>query len=163
MRYVLLDRLLELEPGVRVLAERCFPRADEIFDDHFPGAPIVPGALLVESMGQAGGWLIAATLGFTRWPLLTMIDSAKFRTVVAPGERILIEGMLRATRGDSFEVATKATVADRRVATARLRLHAVDTEPLFGSSDFPDWARETFRALGGEDLPGVRPGTRTAS
>ena len=163
MHYVLIDRLLELEPGVRVLAERCFASEDEVFAAHFPGAPIVPGALLVESMGQAGGWLIAATLAFTRWPLLTMIDNAKFRSRVAPGDRILIEGALRATRGDRFEVATKATVADRRVATARLLFHAVDTTSLFGSPEFPDWARRTFRTLGGEDRLGTSPGGETIS
>ncbi len=152
MRYILIDRLLELEPGVRVVAERRFPRDDEIFDDHFPGWPIVPGALLAESMGQAGGWLVAATLDFERWPLLTMIDDAKFRTPVAPGEHILVEATLRSTRGDDFEVMSTATVNGRRVAGARLLYHVFDSSSRPGSHGFDTWARETFSALGGDSL-----------
>lgn len=163
MRYILIDRLLELEPGVRVVAERCFSPADEIFADHFPGLPIVPGALLTESMGQTAGWLIAATLDFGRWPLLTMIHAAKFRSRVAPGELVRIEATLRAARRNDFEVEATVGVANRRVASARLAFHTFGPDEMPVDGDLADWTRRTFLALGGDALLPAGSDTRTAS
>jgi 3-hydroxyacyl-[acyl-carrier-protein] dehydratase len=58
MRYVLLDRLRVLVPGREVVAERTFPAGDDYLADHFPGLPLVPGALLIEAMAQAAGWAL---------------------------------------------------------------------------------------------------------
>ena len=86
MRFVLIDRILELEPGRRAVATVRFDAAHDVFADHFPGMPIVPGVLVTEAMGQTGGWLLAATHGFESWPLLVMISNAKFRRLVRPDE-----------------------------------------------------------------------------
>ena len=92
MRFVLVDRLVELEPGKRAVARKTFHPDDEVFADHFPGFPVVPGVLITEAMGQTAGWLLIATLGFARFPLLTLIDSAKFRRLVVPGDEIASDG-----------------------------------------------------------------------
>src|SRR4029079_8602889 len=118
LRFVLIDRLLELTPGKEAIASVRFPRSLEIFHDHFPGRPIVPGVLLTEAMGQTGGWLIAATLQFARWPLRIMIEHAKYRRRVEPDEEMLTTAEIRSTRLDTFSVETQATSGGERVASA---------------------------------------------
>lgn len=154
MGFVLIERLVEITPGTRARAVACFSPDDDLFADHFPGRPIVPGVLLAEAMGQTGGWLIAATLGFTRWPLLTMIDQAKFRRLVRPGEAIQLTATLRSSRRErDFEVTGAAEVDGQRVASARFLFRAFTFEMAAGEGDaFERWARDTFTRLGGDIL-----------
>lgn len=153
MRFVLIDRIVALEPGVRAVAVKTFPAEENLFEDHFPGFPVVPGTLLTEAMGQTGGWLLAATHGFSRWPLLNMIASAKFRRFVRPGEEIVLEAVVASAREESFEVRAQAAVAGSRVADARLFFHGFSPATLPGEpASFEAWARETFQQLGGESL-----------
>ena len=154
MRFVLIDRILELEPGARAVATMRFDAAHELFADHFPGMPIVPGVLLTEAMGQTGGWLLAATLGFESWPLLVMISNAKFRRLVRPDETLTLAASLRPGADDTFEVDTTARVGDQRVADARLVFRTfafalADAE----REQFRNWARDTYARLDGPALP----------
>jgi 3-hydroxyacyl-[acyl-carrier-protein] dehydratase len=150
MRFVLIDRLLAVEAGRRATACKVFPRELEIFEDHFPGHPVVPGTLITEAMGQTGGWLLASTLEFRQWPVLTAIDQAKFYAFVLPGEKVVFEATIRSSRLEDFELTADARVGDRRVARARFLFRA---EQL--SADRPDaqalerWARQTFARLTG--------------
>jgi 3-hydroxyacyl-[acyl-carrier-protein] dehydratase len=158
MRFVLIDRLEEIEPGRRAVGLKVFLPGEELFRDHFPGDPIVPGVLLTEAMGQVGGWLLAAGCGFTRWPLLSLIDRSAFFRQVRPGEQIRSEAVVRAVRGDDAEVRTVARVGETKVAEARLLFHLF--EPPEGSSErseaFREWTAATFGRLTGS-LPGARP------
>jgi 3-hydroxyacyl-[acyl-carrier-protein] dehydratase len=153
MRFVLIDRLLELEPGKRALATRTFAPEEDIFLDHFPGFPVVPGVLLTEAMGQTGGWLLSATLGFTRWPLLSLVERASFRRFVRPGEELTLEATVKGRRQDDFEVRAEARVGESRAADARLLFHAFTPDvSAEDAARFQAWGRETFRRLGGEAL-----------
>jgi 3-hydroxyacyl-[acyl-carrier-protein] dehydratase len=153
LRFVLIDRLIELTPGKQAVASVRFSRSLEIVADHFPGRPIVPGVLLTEAMGQTGGWLIAATLEFAHWPLLIMIEHAKFRRPVEPDEEVRTIAEIRSTRLDTFSVDAQATSAGERVASAHLVFQA-STLAIGADArhDFKDWARRTFASLGGFDL-----------
>src|SRR3954471_6511212 len=104
MRYLLLDRIVELAPPSRARAVKCVSLADDVFADHFPGHPVMPGALIVEALAQLGGVLLVATVrrqgpgGDERHALLTIIERAKFRRLVRPGDRLLLEArVLRAS------------------------------------------------------------------
>lgn len=153
LRFVLIDRLIELEPGKKAVASTRFASSLELFADHFPGRPIVPGVLLTEAMGQTGGWLIAATLQFARWPLLIMIEHAKFRRPVEPDEELLTIAEIRSTRLETFSVDTQATSAGERVASAHLVFQASTLAIAAGARhEFKDWAQRTFASLGGFDL-----------
>lgn len=153
MQFILIDRLIELEPGKRAVATKTFTPEEEFLTDHFPGFPVVPGVLLTEAMVQTGGWLILSTLNFSRWPFLYMIDKAKFRKFVKPGQNLRIEANLLSLREADFVVQSEVLVAERPVAQARIFYHS-RTEPsaLPDPRQFETWARRTFQRLGGQSL-----------
>jgi 3-hydroxyacyl-[acyl-carrier-protein] dehydratase len=150
VRFVLLNQLTEIERGRRARAQAAFPRDLELFADHFPGQPIVPGVLLTETMCQTAGWLIAATCEFSGWPLVVRIDRANFRRVVQPDEPLVIDATLTASRDETFEVNATVHAGDEPVADARLlfRLFRFDltTER---SAALEAWGRITFEQLKG--------------
>ncbi|KUL32851.1 3-hydroxyacyl-ACP dehydratase FabZ family protein [Chlorobium limicola] len=89
MRWLLIDKILEMAPGERALGVKCFSRSDLFFIDHFPGYPIVPGVLQIEMIAQLGGKCILADKQ-KLLPVLTSVKSAKFRKPIGPGDRVLI-------------------------------------------------------------------------
>jgi 3-hydroxyacyl-[acyl-carrier-protein] dehydratase len=150
VRFVLLDQLIEIERGRRARARAAFPAGLELFADHFPGQPIVPGVLLTETMCQTAGWLIAATCEFSGWPLVVRIDRANFRRLVQPDEPLVIEATLTASRDETFEVNATVHAGGEPAADARLlfRLFRFDltTER---SAALETWGRATFEQLNG--------------
>ncbi|MFN7986451.1 MAG: 3-hydroxyacyl-ACP dehydratase FabZ family protein [Thermoanaerobaculia bacterium] len=125
MRFVLVDRFLSVERGRAATALKTFRPEDPVFADHFPGFPVVPGVLLTEAMGQAAGWALATELAPGRFPLLLMVEKAKFRRFVRPGEEIRLEAEVEAPRGGVWPARARASVGGERVAEARLVFHAV--------------------------------------
>src|SRR5262245_66309781 len=95
VRYVLLDRITQLDPPEVARGIKCVSLADDIFVDHFPGHPVMPGALILEALAQLAGVLLEATMRqrdrHDLHALLTMIDRAKFRHLVRPGDRLALE------------------------------------------------------------------------
>jgi 3-hydroxyacyl-[acyl-carrier-protein] dehydratase len=150
LRFVLIDRLLELEPGRRAVARKTFDAGEEFLKDHFPGAPLVPGVLLTECMSQTAGWLLIATAGFDRWPLLVVIDGAKFRRPVRPGEELRVEATLVSSQPSDWAVRATVHAGEALCAEARLVFHAFDDAAL--GAPMEPWARVAFAALGGERL-----------
>jgi 3-hydroxymyristoyl/3-hydroxydecanoyl-(acyl carrier protein) dehydratase len=77
MRFVLVDRIHSLEPGVRVVASRLIPPDDDYFADHFPGFPVVPGVLLTEMMGQAAAKALDVQRGPRGKAMLAQKDAGR--------------------------------------------------------------------------------------
>lgn len=90
MRWLLIDKILECEPGVSAVGVKTFPRNDEIFIDHFPGFPIVPGVLQIEMIAQMAGKCAAMSTGGIL-PVLGAVKSAKFYRNINPGDRCVIK------------------------------------------------------------------------
>ena len=67
-----------------------------MFEGHFPGYPILPGVLMIETMAQTGGWLVLATPGCAKMPFLMQVEKAKMRSFVAPGQALEAEATLTA-------------------------------------------------------------------
>jgi 3-hydroxyacyl-[acyl-carrier-protein] dehydratase len=105
MRFVLVDEILALNPGKSIHARRTFPRSLEIFDDHFPGFPVVPGVLLTETMGQAASTCIQALATVKGRPMLAQIKSATFRRWVRPDETLDVHAQIKTLR-PSFAAIT---------------------------------------------------------
>lgn len=115
-----MDEILELVPGRTVKAVKTLGGDEELFQDHFPGFPVVPGVLLTEMMAQAAGkCLFAADPGRGR-PMLAQIKSATFRSWVRPGEPITLLGEIRSSRPEFATAACRAEVAGRLVCSAEL-------------------------------------------
>ncbi|SDS42273.1 3-hydroxyacyl-ACP dehydratase FabZ family protein [Bradyrhizobium canariense] len=89
--FQLIDRIVDLNIGERTITvEAQVPQHNTIFEGHFPGYPIMPGVLLIESMAQTSGWLLLALMKFERMPFLAAVKEAKMRGFVSPGELLTI-------------------------------------------------------------------------
>ena len=105
----LIDRILDFDPAGRTLrAEAIVPTQSTIFEGHFPGYPLMPGVLLLETMAQASGWLIIGLTGFARMPFLAAFKEAKLRSFVIPGQLLSITAKVL-HEGSGFAM-TKASV-----------------------------------------------------
>ncbi len=88
----LIDRILDLNIAEKkITVEANVPQQSTIFEGHFPGYPIMPGVLLIESMAQTSGWLLLGLMKFERMPFLAAVKEAKMRGFISPGEVLTIE------------------------------------------------------------------------
>lgn len=122
MRFVLIDRIVELDPGKQARGFRIIPADEDYFRDHFPGYPVVPGVLLLESMAQLGGRLVQVSVrrasGRDVLPMLTMVDRAQFRRPVRPGDRLDLAAEITSLGADRARVAASASVDGQPAASA---------------------------------------------
>lgn len=125
-RYPLLmiDRVLECEPGRRILALKNVSNNEPHFPGHFPGQPIMPGVLILEAMAQAAGILVFRTRG-DRPDASTVyyyagIDKARFKRPVVPGDRLEVEVLILAHRRSIWKFACIARVDDAVAAEAEI-------------------------------------------
>src|ERR1700761_2793561 len=90
--FQMIDRITTLDvAGRRIVASCQVPEHSPVFEGHFPGYPIMPGVLLIESMAQTSGWLLVGLMKFERMPFLAAVKEAKMRGFVAPGELLTVE------------------------------------------------------------------------
>jgi len=148
MRFLLVDSLLELEAGRRAVGTKTFSAQEELFADHFPGFAVVPGTLLTEAMAQLGGWLILYTEDFQRLPLLTLVEHAKFRRLVRPGQLLRLESELVRTVDETHVCQAKVFAGGSRpAAEARLAYRALPRRSPAAEDPLAKWARENFARL----------------
>jgi 3-hydroxyacyl-[acyl-carrier-protein] dehydratase len=120
VRFLLVDEILDLVPGEHIRATKTMDPGEELFQDHFPGFPVVPGVLLTEMMAQAAGKCLAAEAGGRGKPMLAKIASASFRDWVAPGQVCVIEARIRSSRPRFATADCRVGVGGRVVAEASL-------------------------------------------
>jgi len=115
--FLLVDRILELEPGKRAVGIKNVTRNEEFFNGHFPGNPIMPGVLIVEHAAQVGGVLLLTTTGKQgKLALFAGIDSMKFRRIVVPGDQIVTEVTLLRVGSRAGKVSVISRVEGEVVA-----------------------------------------------
>ena len=97
--FQMVDRIAALDPEARTVRADCVvPDASPVFEGHFPGHPLLPGVLMIETMAQTGGWLVLAVLRFQRMPFLAQVKEAKLRAFVVPGQAPAGRGAAAARR-----------------------------------------------------------------
>jgi 3-hydroxyacyl-[acyl-carrier-protein] dehydratase len=92
MRFELIDRIVELEPGTRIVATKSVSLAEEYLADHFPTFPILPGVLMLQAMVDAASWLIRASTDFASSViLLTEVRNVTYKSFVKPGHQMRLD------------------------------------------------------------------------
>ena len=120
MRYLLIDRIEHLEVNKYIRAIKSVALSEDVFNDHFFGYPVMPGALLIESLAQAGTALLEYSAEFKKKALLVMVDQAKFRKMVRPGDQLAVSGILVSVRQQSAQMDGEIRVSEKLVMSARL-------------------------------------------
>lgn len=119
--FMLVDRVVEVELGKRVLAHKNVSINEPYFQGHFPGHPVMPGVLVVEALAQAGGVLYQLTNGgATEGQLfyLVKVDNARFNKMVVPGDRLELEVFLKRKIRNMGQYKGIARVGGEQVACA---------------------------------------------
>ena len=117
---LLIDRVLEIEPGVRITAIKNVTANEEVFLGHFPGHPVVPGVLLVAGLAQAGAILLLRDdpEGEKKIPYFMSIEKAKFRRPVVPGDQLRYEFEILQLRARHCRLKGQVFVGENVVAEA---------------------------------------------
>jgi 3-hydroxyacyl-[acyl-carrier-protein] dehydratase len=125
--FLLVDRILEIEPGKRIVGLKNVTANEPHFTGHFPERPIMPGVLIVEAMAQVGAVLMLQQPQFRdKLALFAGIDGCRFRRVVSPGDQLRIEVEVLKFRGAFGKVAARATVDGQLVTEGELLFSIVD-------------------------------------
>jgi beta-hydroxyacyl-ACP dehydratase FabZ len=130
--FLLVDRILAIELGKRVVGLKNVTVNEPFFVGHFPGHPIMPGVLIIEAMAQVGGYLLMRSLDAQAEQKLmyfTGIDRARFRRPVVPGDQLRFEIVVLQTRRNVCRMRGEAYVEGTLVAEAELSSVVVDRDP----------------------------------
>jgi 3-hydroxyacyl-[acyl-carrier-protein] dehydratase len=123
--FLLVDRVIEAEPGKRIVGIKNVTMNEPFFEGHFPGHPVMPGVLIIESMAQTGGLLVGQE-SKGRACYFVSVDGAKFRRPVVPGDQLRIEMDLIGCRRGIWHFSGKAYVEGKLAAEAELKATFAD-------------------------------------
>ncbi|MFQ5529483.1 MAG: 3-hydroxyacyl-ACP dehydratase FabZ, partial [Gemmatimonadota bacterium] len=125
--FLLVDRVLEIEPQKRILALKNVTINEPFFQGHFPGHPIMPGVLIVEAMAQAGGLLLLDLFDSTTQVVYFLgLDDVRFRRPVRPGDQVQFEVEMIQVRSSLFKMRGVARVDGQVVADGTMMARFVD-------------------------------------
>ena len=122
--FLLVDRVLDLEPGNKILAYKNISANEEVFNGHFPQMPIFPGVMIVEALAQASGILGFATVN--KRPddknlyLFAGVDGVRFKRQVVPGDRLMLESSIDSVKRNIWKFQCRALVDDKLACEAQL-------------------------------------------
>jgi 3-hydroxyacyl-[acyl-carrier-protein] dehydratase len=119
--FLLVDRIIEIEPGKRIVGIKNVTYNEPFFPGHFPGRPIMPGVLIVEAMAQTSGVLVISSMSEEERHRLVYflgIDNVKFRKPVIPGDQLRLESEITKHRQSIWGFRGKALVDGKLVAEA---------------------------------------------
>ena len=132
--FLLVDRIIELEPDKRIVGLKNVTINEQFFQGHFPGAPVMPGVLIIEAMAQVAGVLIYRDMPEperrSKLVYFTGIDNAKFRRPVVPGDQLRIEMEVLSRRSSgSFGKMSGRALVEGKLAAEAVVVFAVSERP----------------------------------
>jgi 3-hydroxyacyl-[acyl-carrier-protein] dehydratase len=128
--FLLVDRVVLLEPGARLVAWKSVTMNEPFFQGHFPGAPVMPGVLILEALAQAAAILAVKSMPpedmSRKLTYLMGIDGARFRRQVVPGDRLELTIEIAKSKGAVWKMKGAATVDGQAVAEAEFMAMIAD-------------------------------------
>jgi len=123
VKFSLIDGIQELEPNRSILASKNLTRAEEYLADHFPGFPVMPGVMMLETLVQASAWLMRISSQFEfSTILLSEAKALRFKSFVAPGDQLVVSSTVHKAEGAIWTFKASGKVESREVVSARLVL-----------------------------------------
>jgi 3-hydroxyacyl-[acyl-carrier-protein] dehydratase len=123
MRFVLIDRIIEIESGRSLVALKNLSLAEEYLADHFPGFPVMPGVLMLEALTQAGAWLLREMEDFEHSVIvLKSAKTIKYGSFVEPGRQLTIKVDLLSQDGRDAQFKGAGTVEGQSVVQGKFTL-----------------------------------------
>ena len=124
--FLLVDRIIELEPGKRAVGIKNVTANEPFFQGHFPGFPIMPGVLIVEALAQTAGIAVNAEAadggeGNVKLGVFASIDEMRFKKQVTPGDTLRMEVEILSSKMGVVKAKVKATVEDKVAAEGEIR------------------------------------------
>ena len=165
MKFHLVDRIEQIEPGKRIVTSKALSLAEEYLADHFPAFPVMPGVLMIEAMVQSAAWLVRIEQDFAKsMVVLTAARNVKYTYFVKPGNilRCEVEVMVIGPKASKFKAA--GYVGDRQAVAGRLELGSFNLAdenrgPASADESIAAQLRRQFVLVGGPAaLAAGRPG-----
>jgi len=143
--FQMVDRIVVHDPDARTIRmEGLVPDQSPIFEGHFPGYPILPGVLMIETIAQTGGWLVLMHLRFAAMPFLLQVEKAKMRSFVSPGQTLETSAELIHDGSGYAVIAGSISSNGKKVCDAEIRYRVVP----FPSETLRDTMFDTARRIG---------------
>ncbi len=149
MRFKLVDRIVELQPGVKITAVKALTMGEEYLGDHFPHFPVMPGVLMLEVMTQAGAWLVRVSEDFAHsMVVLKQAGNVKYGQFVEPGQTLTVTAEILKTTEKETKLKAHGVVNGKVAVSARLVLakyNLADTNP--GHANIDKATKKDLRQL----------------
>ena len=141
MGFILVDRILEMEPGRSILAVKKMKAEEDVFQDHFPGFPVVPGVLQTEMMAQTAGKCLDAEKKYRGKAMLIQINKANFREWMLPDQTAEIYAEIKTNRDQYATASCRIEIEAKRICSAELMFSFVPMDQFA-----PNYVDEVLRA-----------------
>ena len=165
MRFSLIDRIIELQPGRKITAVKALTMAEEYLADHFPRFPVMPGVLMLEAMTEAGSWLVRVSEDFaSSMVVLSEAANVKYGQFVEPGQTLMVTAEIVGQDEQTTRLKAMGRVDGEMTVSARLvlrRYNLADTDPGGAETDLAliEDLRSKFRLL----MPASEPAAEEAA
>lgn len=139
MKFALIDKIISVEPNSKIVAIKNLSLAEEYLHDHFPKFPVMPGVLILETITQAGGWLLRISSDFKHSViLLKEARAVRYKSFVSPGDTLRVECEIHKTEGDFVILKGNGFVGEGNVCSCKITLeqkNLADSHPDLAAND----------------------------
>jgi 3-hydroxyacyl-[acyl-carrier-protein] dehydratase len=155
MKFYLVDKILSIEPGKRIVTIKALSLAEEYLADHFPTFPVLPGVMMLEALVQAAAWLTRVEQDFSKSVIeLSAVRNARYASFVAPGDVLRCDVEAVEIGPDSAKFKAVGSVGQRQTVSAKLELRCfnlVDRAGYLADADqqIIRQLRQRFELVGG--------------